>query len=48
MSNATKPRVNWKPAERRWAVADNGASVPFETWSAAIRYAELAAIFREG
>jgi hypothetical protein len=48
MSIAIKPRVHWKPAESRWAVQDGKASVPFETWGAAFRYAHLAAIFREG
>lgn len=49
MTTATKPRVYWRPEDREdfdpaescWAVQDGNASIGFESWPAAFRYAYL-------
>jgi len=51
MTTATKPRVYWRPEEREdfhpdescWAVQDGNASIGFESWPEAFRYAYLTA-----
>ena len=55
MSTATKPRVYWRPEDRDyfdpadscWAVQDGKASIGFDSWREAFRYAYLTAAMEE-